>query len=213
MKLINRSGATEALRPACVRRPRGAGRRGLLVSAALAAALLAGCGSSSPGGGVAHINSSATATSTTKSTTKPSGLAFARCMRSHGVPNFADPNSQGVFTAPKGLNPKSPAVQAAAQDCKSLLPAGQTPQGQNQQAMAAALKFAACMRANGVPNYPDPTSGNGGGVSNSIAGSGVDPNSPAFKRAEKKCGSPVPGGGAAPTGSGSGQVSSGTAGG
>jgi hypothetical protein len=48
-------------------------------------------------------------------------LAFARCMRSHGVPNFPDP----TFTAtPSGgpsqqvlPNPQAPAFKAAAAAC------------------------------------------------------------------------------------------------
>jgi hypothetical protein len=50
------------------------------------------------------------------------GLKFARCMRSHGVPNFPDPK---VITGPgggqqaylPGVNPQSPAFQAAATAC------------------------------------------------------------------------------------------------
>jgi hypothetical protein len=44
-----------------------------------------------------------------------------------------------------------------------------------------ALKFSECMRANGVANFPDP---NGQGV---IQGSGIDPSSPAFQKAQQKC--------------------------
>lgn len=50
------------------------------------------------------------------------GLRFARCMRSHGVPNFPDPkvlSSHGgnqVAYLP-GVNPQSPAVQSAAKAC------------------------------------------------------------------------------------------------
>jgi hypothetical protein len=44
-----------------------------------------------------------------------------------------------------------------------------------------ALKFSECMRANGVPGFPDP---NGQGV---IQGSGIDPQSSAFQRAQKAC--------------------------
>jgi hypothetical protein len=50
------------------------------------------------------------------------GLQFARCMRSHGVPNFPDPKvissssgSQQVYLP--GINPQSPAFQAGAKAC------------------------------------------------------------------------------------------------
>jgi hypothetical protein len=50
------------------------------------------------------------------------GLNFAKCMRSHGVPNFPDPKvisssggNQQVYLP--GVNPQSPAFQAAAKAC------------------------------------------------------------------------------------------------
>jgi len=48
----------------------------------------------------------------------------------------------------------------------------------------AALALAECMRANGVPNFPDPKAG-GGFLFHT--GTGVDPSSPAFKAAQAKC--------------------------
>jgi hypothetical protein len=57
------------------------------------------------------------------------------------------------------------------------------------------LKFAACMRANGVPNFPDPSAGGGINIS---PGSGLNPQSPAFQGAQKTCGKLLPGGGAGP---------------
>ncbi len=44
------------------------------------------------------------------------------------------------------------------------------------------LAFAECMRANGVPNFPDPEPG--GGVA---LPAGTNPSSPAFKAAQAKC--------------------------
>jgi hypothetical protein len=45
-------------------------------------------------------------------------LAVARCMRTHGVPNFPDPSfSPGAKPAPAGLNPLSPAFRSAARAC------------------------------------------------------------------------------------------------
>jgi hypothetical protein len=55
-----------------------------------------------------------------------------------------------------------------------------------------ALKFSKCMRANGVPNFPDPDA-RGGFLFQ--AGSGVDPSSPSFQTAHTKCQKLIPGGG------------------
>jgi hypothetical protein len=49
-------------------------------------------------------------------------LALARCLRSHGVPNFPDPNpTTGDVTLPPGLTKTSPQLLAAAQACRSLV--------------------------------------------------------------------------------------------
>ena len=53
------------------------------------------------------------------------------------------------------------------------------------------LKFADCMRTHGVPTFPDP-SGAGGGLN--LTGTGVDPQSPAFKSARTACARLTPGG-------------------
>jgi hypothetical protein len=52
-------------------------------------------------------------------------LAFAVCMRSHGAPNFPDPNDQGQFTSK--LYASTPQVQAANKTCQNTLPAGADP--------------------------------------------------------------------------------------
>jgi len=62
-----------------------------------------------------------------------------------------------------------------------------------QTPLAAALKYANCMRSNGVTNYPDP----------SISGrprslNQIDPNSPAFLRAYTACRKDAPKGGIGP---------------
>ena len=54
------------------------------------------------------------------------------------------------------------------------------------------LKFAECMRSNGVPSFPDPSAGGGFEFS---PGSGVDPSSPAMKVAQGRCRRLMPGGG------------------
>ncbi len=51
------------------------------------------------------------------------------------------------------------------------------------------VKFSACMRSHGVPNFPDPTFISGGqGITVRVGGAGINPRSPAFQQAEKICG-------------------------
>jgi hypothetical protein len=62
---------------------------------------------------------------------------------------------------------------------------------------AAGIKFASCMRARGVPNFPDPNTA-GGGVSFSFKStSGINPASPSYEAAQNDCGKLVPGAGPA----------------
>ncbi len=64
---------------------------------------------------------------------------------------------------------------------------------------AEALAFAACMRANGVPDFPDPKAGAGFLLH---TGAGVEPASPAFKAAQTQCAKlrpPGPGAGPPPS--------------
>ena len=119
-------------------------------------------------------------------------LAFSACMRSHGVSNFPDPTSNGGISIQvqpgNGIDPGSPAFHSAQRACQSLLPAGKTSGGSVSPAVRARiLRYAACIRAHGVPNYPDPTfNGNAVNFGNL---SGINPNSPAYRSASRACAS------------------------
>jgi hypothetical protein len=62
-------------------------------------------------------------------------LAFAKCMRAHGVPGFPDPNGRGGQLGPgSGINPGSPRFQAAVGGpCKSVAPPGWVSSGPVQK--------------------------------------------------------------------------------
>jgi hypothetical protein len=117
-------------------------------------------------------------------------VKFTSCMRAHGVPNFPDPDSHGTITitVSTSLNPAAPGFQSAEAACRHLLPAETgLSQAVQQRVKAAALAFAACMRAHGVPGYPDPTFSKGGVSQGYGAKGAVDPNSPIFQSAQKTC--------------------------
>ena len=158
--------------------PRWAGRLAVMVSIAL---LTAACGSSgTPAGSGASPSASSTYSKL---------VVWAQCIRSHGVPNFPDPNSNGTFPG-NSVNLQSAAVQTAMKDCKGLQPnLGQSNQSQSAN-VSKALKYAQCMRAHGVPNFPDPSSN---GQTKISVGSGINPQSPAFQKAQQDCQSLNPG--------------------
>jgi hypothetical protein len=186
VSMMNRIRATVGGRP-----PAGSWRArsaGLLVALAVLALGVAGCGDSS------DSSSSGSAASGGGSSDSTKLVQYAQCMRKNGVPSFPDPvNGQlNLQVTPGGpLDPSSPQWKAAQQACKSLEPPGlQSGSAQSNQQQSQALKFAACMRKNGVPNFPDPQL-EGGGF---IVGEGVDSNSPQFQSALTACRKLQPGG-------------------
>ena len=85
-------------------------------------------------------------------------------MRSNGVSEFPDPSASGKLTIDavangSSLDTSTPAFKQAISACKSLEPAGFTGGKRSSQQQQAALKFAQCIRANGVQDFPDPANG------------------------------------------------------
>jgi hypothetical protein len=154
--------------------------RPLLAAAVLAsvALLTAACGGGS---------ASAAGSSGTGQVRVAQALAFAHCMRSHGVPNFPDPDSSGGIVIKKTLmEPAFNAPRSARAACTHLLPKyglTMTP-AQQEQHQRQQLAMAACMRRHGIANFPDDWSGNVG----QLHSAGIDPNSPQLNAALTKCG-------------------------
>jgi hypothetical protein len=171
----------------------------LLVSATL---LLAGCGGSSSNGTVAHLGSSTGSSSATGEAAAGPGagspqtavLAFAKCMRSGGVPSFPDPTASWVVHLGAGVDPSSPTFKAAQKACSKLLPngakGGTASPAEQGKMLIAALRFSQCMRSHGVPSFPDPSASGGVKMEKD---SGIVPNSPQFRAAQKTCQSNLPG--------------------
>ncbi len=114
-----------------------------------------------------------------------------------------------MFNPAAGVDPSSPAFEAAQAKCAKLMPLGGLAPGTQTHPSAAWLakmvKAAQCMRRHGVPNFPDPTTtvpspkalGGRGQISNIdgavfvFPAATVDTQSPAFTRAAKVCGFPL----------------------
>jgi hypothetical protein len=150
--------------------------------------LLAACGSSSNTPTVAGSGPSTKASSSSKHS-GGSALAYAQCMRSHGVSNFPDPNAEGGFSAPAGMDPNSPTYKAAAAACASKAGSGPNFSPAKRAAISADnLKYATCMRSHGISNFPDPDSQGMLSIgSNSRNSNSLDPSSPQYQAANKAC--------------------------
>jgi hypothetical protein len=200
-----------------------------VVALASAALLVAGCGGGSSSPGVAHLSSSTSSSSPASGggSSSPESSAsaqqkmvkFSQCMRTHGEPEFPEPTEGGIRIQNHnghGPNPESSRFQAAEKACSKYAPSKVAPSPAQQAKMQeSALKFSACMRSHGVPNFPDPEfRHSGGGVGIRIGSkkggpSGIDPNSPQFRAAQKTCQSDLPRPpGATRGGPGGGEVSS-----
>jgi hypothetical protein len=89
-------------------------------------------------------------------------MKFAKCMRANGIAQFPDPNASGELTIDEiandsSLDTSSPAFKQALSACKDLQPPGFTGHKRSAQQQENALKFAQCIRDNGVKDFPDPT--------------------------------------------------------
>lgn len=166
-------------------------RPGTAVSAAVVGLALAAaaCGHRPAAAGVAGAASGSPTTvapAAGGSTGLPSmadRLAYAKCMRSRGEPDWPDPGSgsgegSGGTAAPT-VDRNSPQYITANNACKHLLGAGGPNQAQNQQRTEQALKFARCMRAHGISDFPDSMQINGQGD--------LNPNNPQFQAASQAC--------------------------
>ena len=166
----------------------------LTAAALLSAVLVAGCGGSSPNA------TDGASTSASAAGAVESGVAFSRCIRSHGVPNFPDPKVSGqtVRMGPASTV-ESPAFQSAAHSCQRLLPKGPpSSEPPSLQTGSRVLNVSACMRNHGISGFPDPTTSppsNPAGNSASVGGGryylaipkSIDTNSPAFEQAASSC--------------------------
>ncbi len=115
-------------------------------------------------------------------------MKYSECVRSHGVDDFPDPTigSNGLPSWALNADNTSSALPAAQRACKKDLPRlGPQTSAEKATANAEALKYATCMRSNGVPNFPDP---NGQGLIeiNNATGT-LDASSPQFENAAMAC--------------------------
>jgi len=118
---------------------------------------------------------------------------YSQCMRIHGAPNFPDPvltpsGRYGYRTT--GIDPHSAAFQGAVQACRALpSPWQSTGQQLSPSQQGAWLSWAKCIRAHGVPSFPDPTFSGGGAVQ--ISGAGAS-SSQQLQSAMDACKSQLP---------------------
>jgi hypothetical protein len=120
-----------------------------LTALALVALISAGCGSNAP---------SDTGTAGAKQlTARDKAVKFAECIRAHGVTDFPDPDAKNDFQYGVSVTPT--VWKRATTACKDLQPPGTLSSKRTPKEQSASLRFAQCVRDNGVKDFPDPVNG------------------------------------------------------
>jgi hypothetical protein len=169
-----------------------------LIIVSVIALIGAGCGSNTATGSASSSSSSSTggggasasasnAGSTPATTKREKAEKFAECVRVHGVPHFPDPDATGNFNF--AVDVSAATFTAAVNACKSLQPPGTLSGHRSVTQQSAALRFAACVRANGVPDFPDPVNGQPLIDTNNIPSSNKPGGMTILNAATHKCGS------------------------
>lgn len=116
-------------------------------------------------------------------------LVHAQCMRDNGYAEFPDPEPNGDFRI--RIDPESaPRFEAAAAACQHLAPEGLRGEDLDPEALEELLKFAQCVRENGLPDFPDPDA-KGRFDPRRV---GVGPDDPRLETAMEACRNEVGGG-------------------
>jgi hypothetical protein len=171
------------------RRRRLGGRAGQAALLAVTAGLMlatAACGSGSPS--TSSTGSGGTGSASTAAYS--ARLAFAQCVRAHGVANYPDPESSGQEpNNAKQIAHADPQFPAASKACAHLLPNGgqSTTSGQAATDQQNAARFASCMRSHGLPNFPDATNDSQGEPSFNLTAAHIDPNSQQIRSTAQEC--------------------------
>ena len=131
-----------------------------LAALAMVALIGAGCSNgSAENGNTGTASSTATSSSGAdkKLTARDKAVKFAECIRAHGVSDFPDPNAKNQFEYGVSV---TPAVwKQATTACKDLQPPGTLSSKRTPKQQSASLRFAQCIRGNGVKDFPDPVNG------------------------------------------------------
>jgi hypothetical protein len=127
----------------------------VLAMVALISVISAGCGSNASSE-TGTAGSSGTG-DTMKLSARDKAVKFAECIRAHGVSDFPDPNEKNQFEYGVSV---TPAVwKQATTACNDLQPPGTLSAKRTPKQQSASLRFAQCIRDNGVKDFPDPVNG------------------------------------------------------
>lgn len=138
---------------------------------------------------IAACGGSTKPSSLTGSSSYRQAVAFADCMRSHGVSNFPDPGAGARSAIQSTINAQSPAYRSATRACAKLQPSPSVPHNLSERSELHLVAAAKCMRQHGV-SMADPKF-RGPYITLDVPDQ-TTMRSPAFQHAEKGCHYPLP---------------------
>lgn len=110
-------------------------------------------------------------------TRPPAGIG---CASTPAMPRFSAPAGQGESLLPSSAN------QASGNPCGTSNPNGNVIASPNQSMQSALLRFARCMRAHGITNFPEPSTRSSGPATINSNGS-INTSSHQFQEAQQAC--------------------------
>lgn len=146
-------------------------RRPLLTISAITLALALGtmgCGKDAKPGG---------------NNSQASPIKYSRCMRAQGITWFPDPQSNGNLVVSEPAGDDHQKLEAAQQACKKYDPSSNSGPASAKD-IARMRQASQCMRAHGVPNYPDPDANGSVNIDKKL---GINPDDPTVKKAQQEC--------------------------
>jgi hypothetical protein len=109
-------------------------------------------------------------------------LAYAQCMRDNGYTEFPDASPTGDVRF--RITPETaPRFQAAADACRELAPEGLRNDDITPDELEALVRLSACVRENGIPEFPDP----GPKGNFDLQGTGIGPGDTRLEAAMDMC--------------------------
>ncbi|CCH32712.1 hypothetical protein ABZ816_30475 [Actinosynnema sp. NPDC047251] len=124
------------------------------LTAVLVAVLLAGCAASPEAPSVVSVGSGS-ASAAAGSGNAAQVVAYRDCLVANGAVLVDHPTEEGLPQIDKERTPVDVA-STAAERCRAFVPSGGEVAKPDPKLIEARQRYAACLRQNGIPDYPDP---------------------------------------------------------
>ncbi|MCX4671872.1 hypothetical protein OG453_35200 [Streptomyces sp. NBC_01381] len=162
---------------------------------ATSALLLAAFGAAGCSGDSSAAESGSSKSPGTKDKGFTQALAYSKCMRANGVPDYPDPeqDADGRVIMNPGNGQNDPKTQQAMEACRDKMPQGRSRENGGKMDTSKVTSWAKCIRENGIPKFPDPEI-DGTRLNVPLGKIGMMPDDPKMQKASQACQDKSPGG-------------------